>query len=152
VRLTLKLALGRLATTFVALLAFAASGCAHTGFDRTTSMVVPGRSPDCHLDMYFQGPPPYPYVVIGAVATVSTKPRLLAIGENTLVAIRRMREQACAVGAHGLMSVAANSELIRVRKGHWKSTTGGAVAFVYVDAFGRPLPAPAFGAHGGIAE
>jgi hypothetical protein len=151
-RLTLKLALGRLAATFVALLAFAASGCAHTGFDRTTSMAVPARSPDCHLDMYFQGPPPYPYVVIGAVATVSTKPRLLAVGENTVVAIRRMREQACAVGAHGLMSVAANSELIRVRKGYRKSTTGSAVAFIYVDASGRPLPPPAVGRHGTIGE
>ena len=113
-------------------------------------MMVPARSQDCHLDMFFPGPPPRPYLVLGAVATVSTKPRLFAMGENTGVAIRRMMEQACMAGADGLMNVAANSELIRVRKGHRKRTTGSAMAFIYVDVSGQPLTPPA--ARGGIAE
>ena len=129
-----------------------AAGSVHTGFAGTTRMMVPVRSPDCHLDMCFQAPPPRPYLVLGAVATVSTKPRLFAVGENADVAIRRMMERACLVGAHGLMNVAANSELIRVRKGHRKRTMGSALAFIYVDASGRPLPPPASGAHGGIGE
>jgi hypothetical protein len=95
--------------------------------------------------MFFlsEGPPPSPYAVVGAVATVSTKPRLFAIGENTDVAVRRIMEQACAIGAHGLMNVVATSELVRVRKGYRWSTTGSAVAFIYVDPSGRPLPPPA---------
>jgi hypothetical protein len=130
------------------------AGCVHTGFARTTALVVPARSPDCHLDMFFfsEGPPPVPYAVLGAVATVSTKPRLFAIGENTVVAVRRMMEQACVVGAHGLMNVAAQSELIRVRKGYRKTTMGSAVAFVYVDPSGRPLPPPATDGRGTIGE
>jgi hypothetical protein len=130
----------------------AAGGCVHTGFASSTAVVVPARSPDCHLDVFFQGPPPYPYAVLGAVATVSTKPRLFAIGENTGVAVRRMMEQACAVGAHGLMNVAANSELIRVRKGYRWNTTGSAVAFVYVDPSGRPLAPPVLDGRGALGE
>jgi hypothetical protein len=132
---------GRFWATIV--LGCAAAGCVHTGFAGTTAVVVPARSPDCHLDVFFEGAPPAPYAVLGGVATVSTKPRLFAIGESSVVAVRRLMEQACAVGAHGLMNVAAQSELVRVRKGYRQSTTGSAVAFVYVDPSGRPLPPPA---------
>ncbi|HEY4392666.1 MAG TPA: hypothetical protein VGP64_01325 [Polyangia bacterium] len=124
------------------LLAVWAAGCVQTRFTRTTGLVVPARSPGCYLDVVFEGPPPYPYVVLGQITTDSTAPLLFAIGESSLTAMQRMMERACAVGAHGLMYVVANSELVPVGKGYWKSTTGGGVAFVSVDPSGRPLPAP----------
>lgn len=46
----------------------------------------------------------------------------------------------CLVGAHGLMQVGANSQGSWTSNGYSKSTSGGAVAFVYVDPTGRPLP------------
>jgi hypothetical protein len=105
-------------------------------------MVVAARPPDCYLDVVFQGEPTRPYVALGAVATDSTGPQLFTIGENNVVAVRRVVEQACALGAHGLMNLAANTQYVPVGKGNWKSTTASAVAFVYVDASGRPLPPP----------
>jgi hypothetical protein len=92
--------------------------------------------------MIFQGMPPYPYVVIGQVSTDSTAPGLFALGESNDVAVQRMREQACLVGAHGMLQVAANSQGTWTGNGYSKSTSGGAVAFIYVDPTGRPLPAP----------
>lgn len=124
------------------LMGCAAGGCAHTGFVKTTDAVVPARSPGCHLDMVFQGLPPYRYAVLGEVSTYSTAPGgLFGLGENEVAAIRRMQEEACVAGAHGLMSVVATSHRPWPRKGMW-STTGAAMAFIYVDAFGRPLPPP----------
>jgi hypothetical protein len=120
----------------------AVAGCVHTDFSRTTSLVVPGRSPDCRLDLVVQGTPSYPYAVLGLVRTESAAPPLFAIGEDDFAAAQRVKRQACAAGAHGLMNVFANSELVRFGKGRWKSTTASALAFVYVDAVGRPLPAP----------
>jgi len=120
----------------------AVAGCVHTGFARTTGLAVPARAPGCSLDIVFQGPPPYPYVVIGQVMTNASGPEILAIGQNDVVAMRRVTEAACAAGAHGLMNIATSSERVRVGKGHWKTTRGAAMAFVYVDAFGRPLSAP----------
>ena len=118
------------------------AGCVHSDFLKTTGTVVPVRSSDCYLDMVFQGSPPYPYIVLGEVTTNSTAPGPFAIGENNVVAMRRMIERACAGGAHGLMNVDVNSQRVRVGKGYWKSTTASAIAFIYVDASGRPLPAP----------
>jgi hypothetical protein len=120
-------------------LGLAVAGCVHTGFTRTSGIVLPARSPDCYLDV-LQGPPPYPYVVFGEVTTHSTAPTLLAIGDNNVSAIRRLTEQACTVGAHGLMAVSVDSRRVRVGKGYWSSTTWGAMTFVYVDPSGRPLP------------
>lgn len=123
-------------------LGFAAAGCVHTGFTPTTGLALPGRPPNCYLDMIFQGRPAYPYVVLGQVTTDSTAPGLFALGESNDVAIQRMKEQACAVGAHGLMNVGANSQGVWTGDGYSKSTSGGAVAFIYVDPSGQPLAPP----------
>jgi hypothetical protein len=127
---------------WLVVLVAAGSGCVHTGFTPTTGMNLPPRAQNCYLDMIFQGPPPYPYVVIGQVSTDSTAPGLFALGENNDVAVQRMKEQACLVGAHGLMQVGASSQGVWTGNGYSKSTSGGAVAFVYVDPSGRPLQAP----------
>lgn len=121
---------------------FAAAGCVHTGFTPTTGLALPARPPDCYLDMIFQGRPAYPYIVLGQINTDSTAPGLFALGESNDVAIQRMKEEACAVGAHGMMNVGANSQGVWTGNGYSKSTSGGAVAFVYVDPAGRPLPPP----------
>jgi hypothetical protein len=118
------------------------AGCAQTGFATTTDLMVPARPPGCHLDVVFQQPPPYRYAVLGLVATNSTAPALFAFGENDIAVMRRMMDEACTAGAHGLMNVAVSQEMVRVGRGYWKSTKGGAMAFVYVDAAGRPLPPP----------
>jgi hypothetical protein len=119
-----------------------AGGCIHNGFTPTTGLSLPPRPENCYLDMIFQGMPPYPYVVIGQVSTDSTAPGLFALGESNDVAIQRMKEQACLAGAHGLMQVGANSQGTWTGNGYSKSTSGGAVAFIYVDPAGRPLPPP----------
>ena len=92
--------------------------------------------------MILHGAPPYPYVVIGQISTDSTAPGLFALGENNDVAVQRMKEQACLVGAHGLLQVGANSQGVWTNDGYSRSTSGGAVAFIYVDPAGNPLPAP----------
>jgi len=121
---------------------FAAAGCVHTGFTPTTGLALAARPSNCYLDMIFQGRPAYPYIVLGQINTDSTAPGLFALGESNDVAIQRMKEQACAVGAHGLMNVGANSQGTWTGNGYSKSTSGGSVAFVYVDPAGRPLPPP----------
>ena len=44
--------------------------------------------------------------------------------------------------AHGLLEVGSASNGVWTSDGYSKSTTGGAVAFVYVDPSGRPLAPP----------
>jgi len=117
----------------------AVAGCVHTHFTRTTGLVVPARAPHCHLDVVFQGAPSDPYVVLGGVATNSSAPALLVFGETDVAAMRRLTEQACTVGAQGLMNVALNTQLVWAGRGRWKSTAGTAWAFIYVDPLGRPL-------------
>jgi hypothetical protein len=117
-------------------------GCVNTGFTPTTGMKLPPRPYDCYVDMILQGSPPYPYVVIGQITTDSTAPGVFGLGEGNDAALQRMREKACRVGAHGLMQVGANSQGTWTGNGYSKSTSGGAVAFVYVDPWGRPLPPP----------
>lgn len=56
--------------------------------------------------------------------------------------MERLQEEACRVGAHGLLQVGAESQGTWTGNGYSKSTTGAAVAFVYVDTNGRPLPPP----------
>jgi hypothetical protein len=119
-----------------------AGGCIHTGFTPTTGLNLPPRPQNCYLDMIFQGLPPYPHVIIGQVSTDSTAPGIFALGESNDVAVQRMKEQACLVGAHGLMKVDASSQGVWNGDGISKSTSGGAVAFVYVDPQGRPLSPP----------
>ena len=116
--------------------------CIHTGFTPTTGLNLPPRQGNCYLDMIFQGLPPYPHVIIGQISTDSTAPGIFALGESNDVAVQRMKEQACMVGAHGLMQVGANSQGSWNNQGYSKSTSGGAVAFVYVDPQGRPLAPP----------
>jgi len=123
-------------------LGVAAAGCVHSSVTRTATVAVPARAADCHLDVLFQGPPSRPYVVLGQVTTDSELPALFALGENDIITIRRLEEQACAAGAHGLMSVITSSDLLWAGRGQWRSTMGGALTFVYVDGAGRPLPAP----------
>jgi hypothetical protein len=123
-------------------MACTATGCVHTSFTRTADIVVPARAPGCYLETAFERPPPHPFVVLGQVTTTSEAPIIFAFGENSFVAMRRVMEQACAVGAHGLMHVGTDTQLIRVGKGYWKRTWGNAVVFVYVDPSGRPLPPP----------
>lgn len=124
------------------LLGLAVSACVHTGFTPTTGLYLPPRGEGCFLDMIFQGPPPYPYVIIGQVQTDSTSPGLFALGESNEKAVERMKEEACRRGAHGLMQMGANSQGVWTGNGYSKSTSGNAVAFVYVDPAGRPLAPP----------
>ena len=81
-------------------LATTAAGCVHTGFTRTSPLELPPRPGNCYLDLILEGLPPAPYVVLGRVSTDSTAPGLWAIGESEEVAVSRMREEACRVGAH----------------------------------------------------
>jgi hypothetical protein len=118
------------------------AGCVQTAFVPATTLKLPSRPDGCYLDLIFHGEPPYPYVVIGSVTTDSTAPGLFALGEGNEVAIERMKNQACFVGAHGLLQVDSQSHGVWTQNGYSKSTTGAAVAFVYVDEAGRPLPPP----------
>jgi hypothetical protein len=119
-----------------------AGACVHTGFTPTTGLNLPPRPQNCYLDMIFEGLPPYPHVIIGQISTDSTAPGIFALGESNDIAVQRMKEQACLVGAHGLLKVGSNSQGVWTRDGYSKSTTGGAVAFIYVDPQGRPLAPP----------
>jgi hypothetical protein len=119
----------------------AVAGCVHTGVKNTTGMVLPARSSDCHLEIVFNGPPKRPYVVLGPVWTASSSPQVLyGFRDSNADPIQRMIDQACVAGAHGLMSAAVATDR-PLGKG-WRSTNASAVAFVYVDASGRVLPAP----------
>jgi hypothetical protein len=118
------------------------TGCVQTAFVPTTTLRLPSRPEGCYLDVILHGEPPYPYVVIGSVTTDSTAPGLFAIGEGNEIAIERMQSQACRVGAHGLLQIDSQSHGVWTKDGYSKSTTGAAVAFVYVDEAGRPLPPP----------
>jgi hypothetical protein len=116
--------------------------CVHTGFQPTTGLALPPRAQGCYLDLIFHGQPPAPYIVIGRISTDSTAPGLFALGENDHVAVDRMKEEACIQGAHGLLDVGASSQGVWTGNGYSKSTSGGAVAFIYVDPSGRPLAPP----------
>src|SRR6516162_2673112 len=89
---------------------FAAAGCVHSGFARMAAVEVPARSPGCRLDVVFEGPPPAPYLELGEVISETTVPAAFAIGQNDAVTMRRVMAQACAIGAHGLMNIAASTE------------------------------------------
>ena len=118
------------------------AGCVHNGFTPATAMRLPPRPEGCYLDMVFQGVPPYPYVVLGRVSTDSSAPGLWALGETNDAAMERLQAEACEVGAHGLMQAGAASQGTWTSDGYSRSTTGSAVAFVYVDDAGHALPPP----------
>src|SRR6478736_2269302 len=94
--------------------------CVHTGFQPTTGLVLPARGQGCYLDLIFHGQPPAPYIVIGRISTDSTAPGLFALGENDHVAVDRMKEEACQVGAHGLLDVGASSQGVWTGNGYSK--------------------------------
>lgn len=118
------------------------TGCVSNAFTPSTTMKLAVRPEGCYLDVIFDGVPPYAYVVIGRVTTESTAPGLFAIGEDNDAALARMKDEACHAGAHGLLHVGSSSQGVWTGDGYSKSTTGAAVAFVYVDDAGHPLPPP----------
>jgi len=118
------------------------AGCVHNAFTPSTTMRFAPRPDGCYVDLIFLGEPPGPYVVIGRVSTESTAQGLFAIGENNEAAMERLKEEACRAGAHGLLQADTQAEGSWTKNGYSKSTTGAAVAFVYVDPYGRPLPPP----------
>lgn len=120
----------------------AGAGCVHSGFQATTTMALAPRPEGCYLDVILDGVPPFAYVVIGRVTTDSTAPGLWGLSENSQVAMERMQEEACRAGAHGILQPNAQSQGSWTKDGYSRSTTGAAVAFVYVDPSGRPLPPP----------
>lgn len=118
------------------------SGCVHNAFTPATARKLPPRPEDCYLDLVFHGEPPAPYVVLGSLTTESDAPGLFALGEGNEAALTRLREEACRVGAHGLLQAHAQSQGVWTRDAYSKSTSGSAVAFIYVDPAGAPLPPP----------
>ena len=140
--MSVRLIVMRIAGLTVAVLTgLAVAGCVHTDFTRT-AMALPPRSPECHLEMVFNGPPTRPYVVLGQVSTESFSPQVLyGRGGTDATPVQRMIEQACVAGAHGLMSVTMQTQRPWGGKG-WKRTQAAALAFAYVDASGRVLPPP----------
>jgi hypothetical protein len=60
------------------------------------------------------------------------------LDETQEAVIQRLKAKACAMGAHVIFGVTATTS------GQWndKSTSGSALAAVYVDEQGRPMPAP----------
>ena len=118
------------------------AACVNSAFTPSTTLRLQARPEGCYLDMIFQGAPPFPYVVIGRVTTDSSAPGLFALGENNEAAVQRLQDEACRVGAHGLLQLGAASQGSWTNGGYSRSTTGAAVAFVYVDAQGRPQGPP----------
>jgi hypothetical protein len=127
----------------LALLAtWALCGCVHTGFVPTSDLLLPARPEHCALDVVLDGRPVQPYVVIGRVSVDSTAPGPFAWGENQSVVLRRLESKACAVGAHVIFDVKAATSGSWDDDGFPRSTTGSALAAVYVDEDGHPLPPP----------
>lgn len=127
----------------LALLApWALYGCVHTGFVPTSDLYPPPRPEHCALDVVLDGRPAQPYVVIGRVSVDGVAPSLFALGENQTAVLRRLEAKACAVGAHVIFDVNAETSGKWDDDGLSRSTTGSALAAVYVDEDGYPLPPP----------
>jgi hypothetical protein len=113
-----------------------------TGFIPTTSFNLPPRPESCALDLIPVGQnPAHAIVPIGPVTTHTE-----GAGEDREMAVIRLKERACMVGAHGLMLINASAG------GRWTEdgtyvwvAEGSATAFVYVDTAGRPVSAPGVG-------
>jgi hypothetical protein len=110
-----------------------------TGFTPTTSFNLPPRPENCALDLLPVGQDPaHAIVPIGPVTTHTE-----GAGEDRDMAVIRLKERACMVGAHGLMQINASAGPRWADDGTYVSVAEGtATAFVYVDTAGRPLPAP----------
>lgn len=113
----------------------------NTGFTPTTSFDLPPRAQNCSLDLLAVGQTPSRAIVpIGAVTTHTE-----GAGEDRDMALIRLKERACMSGAHGLMQISAQTRADWCDGTYTSVAEGWAMAFVYVDAFGRPLPAPGGG-------
>ena len=110
-----------------------------TGFTPTTSFNLPPRAQNCSLDLLAVGQTPSRAIVpIGPVTTHTE-----GAGEDRDMAVIRLKERACMSGAHGLMEINAKAGARWADDGTYVWVAEGtATAFVYVDAAGRPLPAP----------
>ena len=127
----------------VALLACCVSlGCVHTGFVPTSNMGPPMRPEHCALDVVLDGRPAQAYVVIGRVSVDSTAPSVFALREHQDAVLRRLKAKACAEGAHAIFNVSAETSGRWDDDGFSRSTTGSALAAVYVDEDGNLLPPP----------
>jgi len=127
--------IGRLAL----LACWASFGCVHTGFVSTSDLRPPTRPEHCALDVVLDGRRARPYVVIGRVSADSTAPGLFALGENQDAVMRRLEAKACAEGAHVIFNVRAATSGSWGHHGFSRSTTGSALAAVYVDEDGYSL-------------
>lgn len=119
-----------------------ASSCVHKNFTPTGALSMPPRPDNCYLDIILDGKPEFAYVVIGRVSTDATSGGVFAWGENESDAVRRLKEAACDAGAHILFGMETGSQGQWNDDGFSKATRGTAVAAVYVDPQGRPLPPP----------
>jgi hypothetical protein len=127
----------------VALLAcWSLPGCAYTGFFSTSDLRPPARPEDCALDVVLDGRPRQPYVVIGRVSADSAAPGLFGLGETQEAVVGRIKAKACTVGAHVIFAVTAATNGRMSDDGYSTSTTGSALAAVYVDENGHPMPPP----------
>ena len=109
----------------------------NTGFTPTTSFDLPPRAQNCSLDLLAVGQTPSRAIVpIGPVTTHTE-----GAGEDRDMAVIRLKERACMSGAHGLMQITAQTRSDWCDGTYTLIAEGWAMAFVYVDAFGRPLPA-----------
>jgi hypothetical protein len=125
------------------LLSSALAGCVHTTFAATTTAKVPARAPNCPLEMVFDGRPRHPYLVLGSVGTDATERTLwFTRSQGDGRAVERLMATACASGADGLMSIVVAGQNGWGLAPRWRTTEASAVAFVYVDASGRPLRQP----------
>jgi len=107
-----------------------------TGFTPTTSFNLPPRAQNCSLDLLAVGQTPSRAIVpIGPVTTHTE-----GAGEDRDMAVIRLKERACMSGAHGLMQISAQTRSDWCDGTYTLIAEGWAMAFVYVDAFGRPLP------------
>jgi hypothetical protein len=110
----------------------------NTGFTPTTSFNLPPRSQNCPLDLLAVGQTPSRAIVpIGPVTTHTE-----GAGEDRDMAVIRLKERACMSGAHGLMQISAETRADWCDGTYTLVAEGWAMAFVYVDAFGRPLADP----------
>jgi hypothetical protein len=121
---------------------WASLGCVHTGFVPTSDWRPPARPEHCALDVILDGRPDRPYLVIGRVSADSTAPGLFALRENQEAALRRLKVKACEEGAHVIFEVNAAAGGQWNDDGFSRSTTAWALAAVYVDQGGYPLPPP----------
>jgi hypothetical protein len=121
---------------------WASLGCVHTGFVPTSNISPPARPEHCALDVILDGRPDRQYLVIGRVSADGTAPSLFALRENQEAALRRLKAKACAEGAHVIFDVDATSSGQWNDDGFSRSTTASALAAVYVDQEGYPLPPP----------